>query len=257
MSFRLIAIGLIGGVSAGLFGVGGGFLMVPLLMAWAKMDQRLASAASLLGIIPTALAGATLYAWAGQVSWIAALAMAGGALVGGLFGSWLIGRVSLGFLKWLLVAGLVAGAVRLVVETPVRDAVVTLDVATIIVLVILGLVMGMLAGLLGVGGGIIAVPVLIGLIGMGDLLAKGTSLLALIPGAISSSLGHVKQGLRGLKPALFLAPASLAGVFAGTQLAFTIPPDVGGYLFAALLLGFAIRFALQSARPPQPPESRQ
>ncbi|MEL0149638.1 MAG: sulfite exporter TauE/SafE family protein, partial [Pontimonas sp.] len=58
---RLGAVGLVGGFFAGIFGVGGGLLMVPLLLWWTSMDQRRASATSLLAITPAAIIGAISY----------------------------------------------------------------------------------------------------------------------------------------------------------------------------------------------------
>ncbi len=67
-----------GGLLAGMFGVGGGILMVPLLMLWAHMDQRRAAATSLVAIVPTAIAGATTYGIAGEIDLIAALLVGAG-----------------------------------------------------------------------------------------------------------------------------------------------------------------------------------
>jgi hypothetical protein len=108
--------------------------------------------------------------------------------------------------------------------------------------------MGVMGGLLGVGGGIIAVPVLIGLLGLGDLLAKGTSLVALVPGAIASSLVHLRYGFNGIKLAATLIPASVLGVLVGSALAFQITPDLGGYLLSVVLTGIAVRLALSRTR---------
>ena len=57
----LVATGLVGGLFSGLFGVGGGVLMVPLLLWWSGMDQRRANATSLLAITPAAIVGAVSY----------------------------------------------------------------------------------------------------------------------------------------------------------------------------------------------------
>ena len=54
-----------------MFGVGGGIIMVPLLMLWARMDQRQAAATSLVAIVPTAVAGATTYGIAGEIDLVA------------------------------------------------------------------------------------------------------------------------------------------------------------------------------------------
>ena len=71
----VIATGVGAGFLSGLFGVGGGLVIVPALMAVLGMDQRRASATSLAAIIVTAAVGSGNYALHGEVSW------AGGALL--------------------------------------------------------------------------------------------------------------------------------------------------------------------------------
>ena len=77
---RAAAIGVAAGILSGLFGVGGGIIMVPLLVAWFALDQRRASATSLLAIVPIATASAAGYARNGNVDLSAGLLL----LVGGV-----------------------------------------------------------------------------------------------------------------------------------------------------------------------------
>lgn len=249
MILPLLAIGAIGGLFSGLFGVGGGFIMVPLMMAWLRFDQRRASATSLLAIIPPALLSASLYGWRGEIDLIAAAIIAVGAIAGTPLGALLLRRISLVWLKWLFIAGLLASALRLVLVAPERDGVLEYGVGTVLGLLALGLIMGIIAGLLGVGGGIIAVPVLITLFGMGDLLAKGTSLLAMIPGAVAGSVPNLRAGLVLWREALTIGLTAAAVSIVGVWLAFQIPAQVSAWLFAALLLGVIIQMALRRVAP--------
>src|SRR5712691_10888834 len=73
---QLVAIGVVGGLLSGLLGVGGGVIMVPLLVFWARFGQRDAHAASLGAIIPISVAGALTYGVAGRVHWLDAAALA-------------------------------------------------------------------------------------------------------------------------------------------------------------------------------------
>lgn len=223
--------------------------MVPLMMAWLRFDQRRASATSLLAIIPPALLSASLYGWRGEIDLIAAAIIAVGAIAGTPLGALLLRRISLVWLKWLFIAGLLASALRLVLVAPERDGVLEYGVGTVLGLLALGLIMGIIAGLLGVGGGIIAVPVLITLFGMGDLLAKGTSLLAMIPGAVAGSVPNLRAGLVLWREALTIGLTAAAVSIVGVWLAFQIPAQVSAWLFAALLLGVIIQMALRRVAP--------
>jgi len=245
----LLSIGVIGGIFAGLFGVGGGFIMVPLMMLWLRFDQRHASATSLIAIVPPAALSAAFYGANAQIELLAAAIMAAGALGGAPLGAWLLRRISLLWLKWIFIAGLIATAVRIVIDVPARDGALDYGVVPVIGLVLLGMLMGVMAGLLGVGGGIIAVAVLIAVFGMGDLLAKGTSLLALIPGAIAGTIANVRAGLVRPVEGAVMGLGAAASSLGGALLAFWLPPAVAGWLFAFLLLAVIIQMALRPAGP--------
>lgn len=248
MILPLLAIGAIGGLFSGLFGVGGGVIMVPLMMAWLHYDQRQASATSLMAIIPPAILSASLYGARGEVDLIAGAIIAAGAIAGTPLGALLLRRISLTWLKWLFIAGLLATALRLAIIAPARDGEIDYSEGSVLGLIVLGLLMGIIAGLLGIGGGIVAVPVLIAVFGMGDLLAKGTSLLAMIPGAIAGTVPNLRAGLVTWREALIIGLTAAASSLVGVWLAFIIPAQVSGWLFAALLIGVIVQMALKRPR---------
>lgn len=256
MTLALLFVGLAGGVFSGLFGVGGGLLMVPLLMWWARMDQRRATATSLLAIVPTGIVGAIGYAAGGQIDLLAGLIIAAGALVGAPIGTWLLRRLPIGWLRWMLIAGMLAAAAYLILVEPDRGAALTLSPASVAGLIALGLAMGVLAGLFGIGGGVVAVPVLIAFFGMGDLIAKGTSLLAMIPAAAIGSFTNARAGVVRLRDGLIVGITAVAGSALGVALAFVIPPALSGALFGVLLIAAAIQLIVRTLRrrrdPPMP-----
>lgn len=108
---RLIAIGLAGGVLSGLLGVGGGIVMVPLLVLWARLSQRDAHAVSLGAIIPISLASVLTYGVAGKVRIGDAAALAVGSVLGARLGAGALARIEERPLK--LVFGLFLGAVAI------------------------------------------------------------------------------------------------------------------------------------------------
>jgi uncharacterized protein len=90
-------IGLVGGLLSGLLGVGGGFVMVPLLVLWAKLPQHRAIGTSLLAIIPIAIVGALIYYFQGgdrpQVDLGFALLLVIGSVIGAYLGARAMNRV--------------------------------------------------------------------------------------------------------------------------------------------------------------------
>ena len=95
-------IGLVSGVTSGLFGVGGGIVMVPamlLLLSPPIRDIKQAIGTSLVVIIPTALVGSIKHFGQGNVDWRTALALAPLAIVGGYLGAWLTTHIPADNLK--------------------------------------------------------------------------------------------------------------------------------------------------------------
>lgn len=244
----LIVVGLIGGFLSGAFGVGGGILMVPLLVGLAGMDQRHAAATSLIAIVPTALAGSVSYLLAGEVDVVAGVFLAVGAVAGSLIGSALLRRISLTWLRWLFVALLVLVAIRMLLVVPVRGEPVGIDVATAFGLIALGVVVGIASGLLGVGGGVIIVPALIAIFGASDLIAKGTSLLVMIPTALIGTWTNHRHKLVHVAGGLTVGVAATVASFGGVAVAFLLPPRLSSVLFAVLLLITAAQLAYRAVR---------
>ena len=94
----LIFIGIAAGALSGMFGIGGGTIIVPALVLWVGMQQKLAAGTSVAAILPTAIVGAISYGVQGNVDWIAALCLAIGVVVGAQLGSFLLQKLPIHFL---------------------------------------------------------------------------------------------------------------------------------------------------------------
>ena len=100
MNFIIAAsIGLVSGIASGLFGVGGGIVMVPAMMLLMGLPIKTAVGTSLAVIIPTAAMGVFKHCQQENVNWQVALALAPTAIAGGYLGAWLTTLVSSGGLK--------------------------------------------------------------------------------------------------------------------------------------------------------------
>jgi uncharacterized protein len=86
----IVAVGVLAGFLAGLFGVGGGILIVPGLVLAAGMDQRLAHGTSLAAVLPISLASLVTYATHGNVDWSVAVWLSIGAVGGAVIGTRLL-----------------------------------------------------------------------------------------------------------------------------------------------------------------------
>lgn len=243
-----LAIGLLAGMLSGLFGVGGGTVIVPLLVLILAFNQRIAAGTSLAAIVPTASVGVISYALNDSVAWIPGLLLAAGAVVGAQIGTWLLPRVSLIALRWTFIAFLAAVIVSLFLVIPSRDAGLPLNVWSIVGLVLLGLVTGTVSGLIGVGGGIVVVPALMLVFGTSDLIAKGTSLLMMIPTAISGTVGNIRRGNVDLLAAAVIGVAACTTTALGAWVATLVDPFWGNVLFAAFLVFIAVQMGVRTVR---------
>jgi uncharacterized membrane protein YfcA len=244
----LVLVGALGGLLSGAFGVGGGIIMVPLLIWLAGMNQRQASATSLLAILPTAISGAIQYGVRGEIHLLAAALLAVGGIVGAIIGARLLKRLPLPVLRWLFIALLLVIAARLILVPPMRGTEIALDWVSAIALIGIGLAIGVASGLFGIGGGVIAVPVLIALFGFGDLLAKGTSLAMMIPTSISGTVTNLRSGLVDVAAGLVAGIAAVAASFGGVALAFLLPAEVAGVVFGVFLIAVAAQLSFRAIK---------
>lgn len=117
-----------------------------------------------------------------------------------------------------------------------------------IILVVVGLLSGMLAGSLGIGGGIVFVPVLVVVVGLEQAVAQGTSLAVIAPTAAIATYAHVRYGRVDWHAAIPVGAASIVGAILGAQLALAADPLLLRRLFAGLLVVLASRLVVSELR---------
>lgn len=244
----LLLVGVIGGTFSGALGVGGGVVMVPLMLLLLKYDQRRAAATSLAAIALSSIAGSATYTVAGHTHLIAGLLLGAGGVVGSLIGTRLLKVLPILYLRWGFIALLVAIAVRMLLVVPDRSEGIEIAAATIVGLVVSGVVMGILAGLFGIGGGVLIVPLLIAVFGASDLVAKGTSLLAMIPISIAGSIANLRNRLLNVFDGVVLGVAGLLGSFAGAAIAFAMPEWLSGLIFGLFVAAMAIQLSMRAIK---------
>jgi uncharacterized membrane protein YfcA len=234
-----VLIGLVSGILSGLFGVGGGIVMTPGIQVLLGAAPIVALATPLPVILPTAITGALTYRKAGEIDEHAALWMAVPGIAAAAVGAALtkvidthlllvITALLLAYQAFGILRGRRAGA-----QMPERAT-------TRGVYAGIGIVAGLISGLLGIGGGLVMVPLLAGWLGMPLKRALGTSLLAIvvlvIPGTIvHASLGHIDWGVF-LAITLGAVPGALIGarIALGTQ-ERTLRLAVGSFLLVVAL----------------------
>ena len=233
----VIATGVGAGFLSGLFGVGGGLVIVPALMAVLGMDQRRASSTSLAAIIVTAAVGSGTYALHGEVSWAGGALLVVGALAGSQIGVWLLRRLPAPSLPWILIGFTLFVIVSQYLQVPTREGTVSLTPASCALLI-----------LVGVGGGSVIVPGMELAVGAGDLIARGTSLLVMIPTGIAGTVTNLRHRMVDLRIGLIVGASAAATAPAGRLVATLVSPSVGAILFNIFLLSIIASTILKMRR---------
>ncbi len=248
---KIVLVGVLGGLLAGIFGVGGGIVMVPLFVFMLGLDQRTAVTTSLLAIIPISILGALGYATGGAVAWHAGIIVGLGSIVGGQIGVRLLPHIPVPALQLLFSALLLYSAYKLIQP----DADTTGEgTGPWWLLVLVGLVAGLLAGLLGIGGGIVVIPGLVLLAGVDLTTARGTSLLVVLITAATASITTVRSGQTNTRVGVIAGLAGAPASLAASLISQKIPQEQAAWLFA-ILMQIAAAQLIRKALKPEPVSS--
>jgi uncharacterized membrane protein YfcA len=118
--------------------------------------------------------------------------------------------------------------------------------------ILIGLAGGVVAGLLGVGGGALFVPALTVFLGLSQVDAEATSLLAIVPVALVGALRQRENGNVDVRTGAALGALGAAGAVAGAAIANAVPQRALEVAFALFILFVAARLVRRALSAPQP-----
>lgn len=235
--------GLAGGLLGGLLGIGGGVIMVPLMTWLARITQHQAHGTSLVAIVFTALAGAGTYLLHGNADWKVAGILAVSAIFFARLGALFAHSLPEKKLKKAFGAFLGFVSLMLLFKGYIPTTPYTLGSWTsILIFLVIGCFTGFVSGMMGVGGGAVMIPPMVILGGMGQHLAQGTSLLAMVPVSITGAMTHYRLGNVKVAVAWGLAIGSLVGGYFGARAATAVPEAYLRLVFAGVGLWMSIRY---------------
>ena len=192
----LVPLGLLTGLLSGVLGIGGGLVFSPLLLL-VGLDPHHALATSTLAIVPTGLGGTVAHLQSRSIPWRAGLAIA----LGAGFGALLFSHLGFGLAGWQLLSLQAAmyGALAITICPKPVEAPDPSPSLPLVGLVGVGSAAGMLGGLLGVGGGLVMVPLMVRLLGLPVRLAIRLSMLGVLTAASAATVTFLQDG-RALLP---------------------------------------------------------
>lgn len=253
-----LGVGAIAGVLAGLLGVGGGLVIVPMLVYCFTRQglpeehiMHIALGTSLASIIFTSVSSFIAHHRKGAVNWTVVKRISLGIVIGTFSGTWLAAGLSTGFLKGFFVIFLYYVASQMILgkkPSPSRELPGSAGIFAA------GGAIGVVSSLVGIGGGSLSVPFMIWC-NLPVHTAIGTSAAIGFPIAVAGSIGYLVNGMQATSlPPLSLGflylPALLGIVLAsvitaplGVKLAHSLPVPQLKRIFALLLFAVATKMA--------------
>lgn len=246
---RASLTGFVAGLAGGLFGVGGGILLVPLLTGFFALTQHQAHGTSLAAIGATAIAGLIVYGTHGHVDWATAATIGLASVFFARLGARGAAKVSRSGLTRAFAVFLLVVAVRLFWKVPAGEAhALATGPLRLAIALAVGAAVGLLSGFLGVGGGILAVPALTLLFGAPQQTAQGTSLAVILVTAPFGALEHHRHGNVVPRLVPWLALGAAAGAPLASLVAQTLPQATLARAFAVFLVANAAHMWVRAAR---------
>lgn len=254
-----IALGSLAGFLAGLLGIGGGIILVPLFL-WTfdaagfapEILVHTAFGTSLAVIIPTALSSTFGHRKRGNVEWHQVFYLCLGGFFGALSGAWLASLLSGDWLKGLFGIMQIAVALQMIIFHPrlppeCDRAMSKWPLAAV------GFAGGVFSAFFGVGGGVIAVPLMVIVLCFPIHLAVGNSSALIVVSSLSGTLSYMYHGWGStLLPAfsigyvnllvfILVAPFSIGMARLGVRVATRTSHDRLVKVFAGLLVLVGVR----------------
>ena len=254
----LLLTGALVGFASGLLGVGGGFIMVPIqffLLTSLGVDPttaiRVAFGTSLAVILPTAISGALGHARRGAVLFRPMMLMGISGLISALIGGTVAANTPGVYLKIIFgVLVLISGIWMLIAKYPeISGEPKKGDLNYIII----GFITGLLSGLLGVGGGVVLVPILVIIMGYSMIKAVGTSTAVIIFTSLGGIFAYASNGFNvvGLPPFsigyinliqfIILVIISVPMAQVGVKASHKLPEKQLRYIFILVMIYIALK----------------
>lgn len=244
----VLALGAALGFFGGLFGIGGGIIAVPLFIIGFGMDQALAQGTALVLMVPNLLIGWWRYNQHHKLPWLAVLAIGGTATLT----TWLTAKVAVqldqDILHWLFNLFILAVGLRMLLlrKDPSALAGLSGDKPRTVAMPLVGALGGTSMGLLGMGGGLVATPLLTTVFKHTQTTAQALSLALVAPSSVMALSTYANAHRVNWELGLPLAFGGLFTVSAGVAIAHHLPEKALRRSFAVVMIVAACWLIVQT-----------
>ena len=254
----LLLTGIGVGFASGLLGVGGCFIMIPVqywVLTASGIDPtiaiRVAFGTNLLVVLPTALSGAIGHSRKGAVLWKAGIVLGVTGAFSSLLGGYVAAHLPGEILKTVFGVAILAGAVRMLTAKPPK--VTEEPTKSMLAYFLWGIPLGFASGLIGIGGGVLMVPVMVVMLKFKMHQAVGTSTAMMIFTSIGGVISYMieEMGVSGLPEYsigyvnllqwILLAGTSVPMAQVGVRTAHKLPAKQLKYVFIAVMIYMGLK----------------
>ncbi len=239
---KFLGIGIVGGTAAGLLGIGGGTIIIPLLLYFTGMEIKAATAVSMVHITFASISGTIFNYFQKTIIFKYSLYFGLSGMAFSFLGAYLTKYIPGPALKIIYIFALTTSFILLLLRSRIsreRDWGLPPTRKDLYRIIPVGAVAGFTAGLLGIGGGFLFVPALLFFFGMPINIATGTSLGAIIFTSIPGLAGKFLSVDFNVLFGIVVGTGGIAGVWIGTYLKRKTSPRAIRLLF---ILFFIIVF---------------
>ncbi|QLF91979.1 sulfite exporter TauE/SafE family protein [Pseudomonas sp. ABC1] len=242
-----LLLGLALGTLGGLFGIGGGLIAIPVLGVLFGLDQQLAQGTALVMVVPNVLLAVWRYHQRNRIDLRQAAALAVTSFCFAIVGAYYALSLDAGQMRWAFIVFLLVLALYSALRALLRSAAGSGELKYGWPwLSLLGAWAGALGGLFGVGGAVLATPVLTSIFGASQVVAQGLSLALAIPSTSVTLVTYALHDQVNWLLGLPLAVGGLLSISLGVRLAHSLPESLLRVLFSGFLVVSAVLLALET-----------
>lgn len=241
-------LGAFVGLLGGLFGIGGGMIVIPLLVILFGFDQQMAQGTALIMVVPNVVLSIRNYNKRDKINLRYVFALSIPSFLFAFIGAYSALSIAAQNLQkifalfLIVIASYSIGCVILVKNSLLGSKQTTYSLSWFVVL---GSICGFLGGLFVVGGGVLATPVLTWLFGLSQLIAQGLALSLALPSLLASLIMYIWHGQLNWSAGIPLALGGLSTVGFGVRLAYALPQKLLKILFSGFLIICAIMLMIK------------
>ena len=236
-----LMIGIIGGTVAGLMGIGGGTVIIPLLLYLSGIDIKAATAISMVHIVFASISGTIFNYYQKTIIFKYSLYFGLSSMVFSFLGGYLTKYIPDLTIKIMYLAALTVSFILLLLRSRITSHKINPSKSDLYKIIPIGAVAGFMAGILGIGGGFLFVPALLFFMGLPMSIATGTSLGAIIFTSIPGLAGKMISVDFNILFGVIVGLGGIGGARLGTYLKRKINP-------AAIRIIFILFFVAVFAR---------